>query len=342
MNNELKDQISNRVPPDIKPYMKTLSVKQVAECLGVSPRAVLKRLSNDQLKGTRRPNKFGVEEWWIYPNKEIRAALEAAGKTDILIGDEVPGETDAEIVEAYTEDFSPEQTAADNVDVSEARPGSAKDAANGVAEELWNNIIGKFVVQLQERDQLIGEMRGEIAEKDRQLKLLPDLQKLAENERKESELRALESEALKKQISALQEQVEQSVPQEVEKQLQEEKTAKEKELATLQSTLEKERADKESELSKLRAQIEVIEEYKKSAEEAKARLDELQKVVEERSQKDDLEKAAALEEVRRLQEEKANETAAIREELAALSKKFEKPETVSWWKKFFSWGSSEV
>jgi chromosome segregation ATPase len=321
--------------------MKTLSVKQVAECLGVSPRAVLKRLSNDQLKGTRRPNKFGVEEWWIYPNKEIRAALEAAGKTDILIGEEVSSDTDAEIVEAYTEDFSPEQTAADNeqADMSEARPGSAKDAANGVAEELWNNIIGKFVVQLQERDQLIGEMRGEIAEKDRQLKLLPDLQKRAETERKEAELRALESEALKKQISALQEQVEHSIPQEVEKRLQEEKAAKELELLTLQSALEIERADKEAELSKLRAQIEVIEEYKKSAEEAKARLDELQKAVEERNQKDDSEKAAALEEVRRLQEEKANETAAIRDELAALSKKLEKPEQISFWKRWFSWST---
>ncbi len=319
--------------------MKTLSVKQVAECLGVSPRAVLKRLSNDQLKGTRRPNKFGVEEWWIYPNKEIRAALEAAGKTDILI--EVSSDTDAEIVEAYTEDFSPEQTAADNeqADMSEARPGSAKDAANGVAEELWNNIIGKFVVQLQERDQLIGEMRGEIAEKDRQLKLLPDLQKRAETERKEAELRSLESEALKKQISALQEQVEHSIPQEFEKKLQEEKAAKELELLTLQSALEIERADKEAELSKLRAQIEVVEEYKKSAEEAKARLDELQKAVEERNQKDDSEKAAALEEVRRLQEEKANETAAIRDELAALSKKLEKPEQISFWKRWFSWST---
>lgn len=321
--------------------MKTLSVKQVAECLGVSPRAVLKRLSNDQLKGTRRPNKFGVEEWWIYPNKEIRAALEAAGKTDILIGEEGSSDTDAEIVEAYTEDFSPEQTAADNeqADMSAARPGSAKDAANGVAEELWNNIIGKFVVQLQERDQLIGEMRGEIAEKDRQLKLLPDLQKRAETERKEAELRALESEALKKQISALQEQVEHSIPQEVEKQLQEEKAAKEIELVALQSALEMERADKEAELSKLRVQLEIIEEYKKSAEEAKARLDELQKAVEERNQKDDSEKAAALEEVRRLQEEKANETAAIRDELAALSKKLEKPEQISFWKRWFSWST---
>jgi chromosome segregation ATPase len=321
--------------------MKTLSVKQVAECLGVSPRAVIKRLNNQQLKGTRRPNKFGVEEWWVYPNKEIRSALEAAGKSDILSGEELA--SDAEIVDVFTENFSPDQDESDNdqSDISDQTTEDMKGAANGVAEELWNNIIGKFVGQLQERDQLIGEMRSEIAEKDRQLKLLPDLQKAAEKERQEAQLRALESEALKKQISALQEQVEHRIPADVEKQLREEKEAKEAELASLQVELEKERKDKEKELSAVQAQLAAIEEYKKIAEESKARLDQLQKTLEEQTQRQEAEKAAALEEVKRLQEEKSNETAAIREELAALSKKLEKPQQTSWLRKWFSWGSSE-
>jgi hypothetical protein len=321
--------------------MKTLTVKQVAECLGVSPRAVIKRLNNQQLKGTRRPNKFGVEEWWVYPNKEIRAALEATGKSDILSGEE-DSASDAEIVDVFTENFAPEQEESDNQESDISDPtDSMKGAANGVAEELWNNIIGKFLGQLQERDQLIGEMRSEIAEKDRQLKLLPDLQRAAENDRQAAELRTLESEALKKQISALQEQVEQAVPPEVERQLRKEKEAKELELANLQAELEKERMDRERELTTVQAQLAAIEEYKKIAEESKTRLDQLQKTLEEQTQKQESEKTVALEEVKRLQEEKTTETAAIREELAALSKRLEKPQQTSWLKRWFSWGSSE-
>jgi hypothetical protein len=321
--------------------MKTLTVKQVAECLGVSPRAVIKRLNNEQLKGTRRPNKYGVEEWWVYPNKEIRAALESAGKSDILIDDGV-SPADAEVVDVETENFSPDQDDQVNEEETET-PQATFERVKGsaIAEELWNNIIGKFVGQLQERDMLIGEMRSEIAEKDRQLKLLPDLQKQAEKERKEAELYALEGEALKKQISALQEQIDERLSPEMEKQLKDEKAVKELELANLQREMEKERAQRELELSALKGQLAAIDEYKKLAEEAKTRLDELQKTIEEREHREDSEKTAALEEVRRLQEEKSKETAAIREELAALSRKLEKPQQQSWWKKWFSWSQPE-
>lgn len=321
--------------------MKTLSVKQVADCLGVSPRAVIKRLNNEQLKGTRRTNKFGVEEWWVYPNKEIRAALESSGKSDILVED---GDTDAEVVvEAYAENFSPDQDDRDGDEEQGAsQPVLESLRGSAIAEELWNNIIGRFVGQLQERDQLIGEMRSEISEKDRQLKLLPDLEKQAEKERKEAELRALESEALKKQIFALQEQIDKRISPEMEKQLKDEKVAKELELASLQCEMAKEREQREVEVSALRTQLAAIDEYKKLAEEAKARLDTLQQMIEQRERREDSEKAAALEEVKRLQEEKAQETAAIREQLAALSKKVEKPEQISFWKRWFSWSSPEA
>lgn len=72
--------------------MKTLSVKQVADVLGVSSRAILKRLTNGQLKGTRRTNKYGVEEWWIYPNKEITEALRRTGSA--LLSDSAQGHED--------------------------------------------------------------------------------------------------------------------------------------------------------------------------------------------------------------------------------------------------------
>lgn len=324
--------------------MKTLSVKQVADVLGVSPRAVLKRLNNGQLKGTRRTNKYGVEEWWVYPNKEIRSTLEASGRIDILGGTETL--SDVEVVDVDTQNFSPDNDGSDD-DVDEAvpvNPGAWADntrmATSGVAEELWNNIISRFLGELKERDQLIGEMRGELADKDRQLKLLPDLEKKAseveaerkkseelrlkaeaeskraEVERKNAEIKALEVEALKKQIAALQE-----MPA-VEKQLQEEKQAKVGELQALLAEPEHTFATEE-EIKAIEEKLASVEEYKKLAEEAQAKLNELQKIVDERES----EKEATV-----------SQAAAIREELAALSKKLDKSQT-PWWKKILSWGT---
>jgi hypothetical protein len=331
--------------------MKTLSVKQVADVLGVSPRAILKRLSNGQLKGTRRTNKYGVEEWWVYPNKDIRSSLEASGRMDILGSNE--SLSDVEVVEVDAQNFSPGNDVIDEetkeVSSSEMNPGAwvgdARGSTSGVADELWNNIIRRFLGELKERDQLIGEMRSELADKDRQLKLLPDLEKKAieaeserkkgeelrlraeaeseraEAERKNAEIKALEVEALKRQISALQE-----IPA-VEKQLNEEKEAKERELQKLRSELEQARQSKEDEIKSLEEKLSSVEEYKCLAEKAQRKVDELQKSVEVRE-------ATSAEELKRLQEEKDMQTLAIKEELAALSQKIEKSQK-SWWKKFF-------
>lgn len=185
--------------------MKTLSVKQVSEVLGVSTRAILKRLDKKQLKGTRRLNKFGVEEWWIYPTAEIKAALEKAGRIDVL-GPQ-GSYADADIIEVESELTAPDDDEAVYEDSQTPDPGAwteeARSATGDVAEGVWNNIIGRFLGELKERDQLIGEMRSELAEKERQLKLLPDFQKRAEDERKASELKELEAEALRKQIAAI-------------------------------------------------------------------------------------------------------------------------------------------
>lgn len=182
--------------------MKTLSVKQVSEVLGVSTRAILKRLDKKQLKGTRRLNKFGVEEWWIYPTAEIKAALEKAGRIDVLGPTE--SYSNADIIDVESELTAPDE---DEAFGEPTNPGGwteeARGATEDVAEGVWNNIISRFLGELKERDQLIGEMRSELAEKDRQLKLLPDFQKQAEDERKAAELKELEAEALRKQIAAI-------------------------------------------------------------------------------------------------------------------------------------------
>lgn len=197
--------------------MKTISVRDAAAALGITNRAVLYRREKGQLKGQLIKNDHGVPEYRIYPNKEIIEGLRKIGSP--LIANETIQETDIVEAEAQTV-FAPDEDiqdmgvvdAASGEDALKTSPGDwtsqTRATAGGVAEELWSNLINRFLEKLEEKDQFIGELRTELADKDRQLKLLPDLEKRAEEERKTAELQALEAEALRKQIAALQEKLE--------------------------------------------------------------------------------------------------------------------------------------
>lgn len=218
--------------------VRNLSVKEVADVLGISTRAVLKRLNNDQLRGTRRSNKFGVEEWSVYPNKEIRAALESAGKIDILEAEYVAAtESESVPIDAYEADD----------EVNDERPAGwyseEREKVRIIAEELIKPLslrIEQQAIALNEKDRIIEE-------KDRQLKLLPDFEKQAEKERKAAELKALEAEALKKQIAAL----------EIEK--QEAEAAKER-AADLEKALEQLKTEKEEKEQAVEQKLALVQE----------------------------------------------------------------------------------
>ena len=286
--------------------MRTLSVKEVAGVLGLTKRAVMYRLENGKLKGTRVTNTHGQEEWRVYPNKEIMQAVETKKGEAPIEGALNFEPEDAEAVEA--ESVTSDATAAED------QPTSWRnielERLEVIAEKLVKPLTEKLEAQamaLKERD-LIIEDQG------RQLRLLPDLERRAreaEEDRKVAEIRAMETEALKKQIAAMQEQIDQSPAPAVEKQLHEEKQVKESELQELRQELEQERAAKEQEIKALEEKLASVDEYKKLAEEAQEKLSELQK--------------------------RDSETATIREELAALSQKLEKSQT-PWWKKWFSAG----
>jgi len=81
---------------------------------------------------------------------------------------------------------------------------------NLVIDQVLTKITEQFSKQLDAEKEAVFALRRELEEKDRQLRLLPDLEKraeverkLAEEERRGAELRALEIEALNKQISAM-------------------------------------------------------------------------------------------------------------------------------------------
>ncbi len=294
--------------------MKTLSVKQVAEVLGVGTRAIIKRLDKKQLKGTRRVNKYGTEEWWIYPNNEIKAALEKAGRIDILGPQQ--SYADADIVDLDEELIAPDEDeqSEDRTESIPVSPGSWTEETRGstheMAESVWNNIIGRFLGELKERDQLIGEMRSELADKDRQLKLIPDFQKEAEIKRQEAEAQELKAIALAKQIQAMQ-QLEENRVVEVTRLARLEIDV----VPSLERQLEEARVQREKDLSEALARLSTLEADKHEVEEAKAKLEQ-----------------SLTEEIARLKEDKDEQSKAVHEKFLALTEKLDKLDK-PWWKK---------
>jgi hypothetical protein len=206
---------------------RTISVKEAAAALGITPRAVTYRLEKGSLKGTLNKNEFGVPEWRIYPNKEIMAGLNKEGEPAATgpINFEPSDVVDAESVD------SPQ----DAQTVEEAEPRFSNEF-QAIVEQCVRPLVDEVKAQalaLAEKDRIIEEQ-------SRQLRLLPDYQKQAaqereeaEKERKAAELRALEIEALNKQIAAI----------EAEKQELEEKANQAnilvEDLASLKATVEK-------------------------------------------------------------------------------------------------------
>lgn len=181
--------------------MKTISVSEAAQALGISAKRVLYRRAKGRLQGTFVKNDRGIDEIRIYPTREIIEGLKkinspvasAIDELDI-VDDQVLGE-----IENFDSTFG-----VDDIVETELSPlgsdwtGTNRAAGSGVSDELWNSIIFRFVMKLEEKDQLIGEMRFELQDKERQLKLLPDFQKEADERIKATEKKAQESiEALK-------------------------------------------------------------------------------------------------------------------------------------------------
>ena len=159
--------------------MKTLTVKEVAQTLGITTRAVIQRLSKGQLKGTRKTNQFGIQEWLVYPNKEIKQLSQFNNKQiEINNAEEVLFEV-------------------------QEQPQNWREIELSKLEMISGKLIEPLVSKLESQTKLLLEQEKLIEDQKRQLRLLPDLQKRAEDERKISELKTLETVALEKQIQEI-------------------------------------------------------------------------------------------------------------------------------------------
>jgi hypothetical protein len=164
--------------------MKTVTVKQVAEALNLTTRAVRDRLTRGDLKGTQKVNSFGVKEWRVYPTKEIAAKLNLDLESDVQNNDFPAMEetVDAELMGEEGTEPTPHQ----------AWVAEERQNMRIVAEEMMKPLLAT-----------IREQERQLEDQGRQLKLLPDFQKQAEADRQMAIEKAMEAEALAKQVAAL-------------------------------------------------------------------------------------------------------------------------------------------
>jgi len=178
--------------------MKTISVKEAAGALGVSPRAIQYKLQNGDLKGTRAKNQYGVAEWRVWPNKEIaeKLSLKAGDKAEPASEAISFSPSEAETVEAEEVSFEGSEEDFDE-------PTNWRQVEMERLELMAEKLVKPLAERIEAQAVALHEQEKVIEDQTRQLRLLPDLQKQAEGERKAADLRALENEALKKQIAAL-------------------------------------------------------------------------------------------------------------------------------------------
>ncbi len=211
--------------------MRTVTVKEAADALGLTTRAITSRLAKGDLKGTQKTNAYGVKEWRIYPTKEIASKLKLDLDSDVAENDFPPLE---ETVDAETI-FEEVQESQHQTWVEEER-----SRLRLLAEEMMKPLVDTCLAQ-----------EKQIQEQSRQLKLLPDYQKQAEDERKAAHLKAVEAAALEKQIVAL-------------KAEKEESDKVKEQVAALEQTLEEKERAKNAEIEALTAekdaQLKAVEE----------------------------------------------------------------------------------
>jgi hypothetical protein len=205
-----------------------LSVREAASALGIDERTVREKLSSQQWKGEKRL--VGMKEKWFMYRGELERQLD---RLKISKPQERVSTQGMDTV-FETDQFEPQTIDAQMVDVGQNIGVTA--AANIAIDDLLLKLAQQFSKQLHAEKEVIFTLQRELADKDRQLRLLPDIQKRAEEDRKSAELKALESEALRKQIAAL----------------AEEKSRAEQ---ILKAETERLEAEKETEVTSVRAEI---------------------------------------------------------------------------------------
>lgn len=169
-----------------------LTVKEAAQMLRLDERSVRERLINGQLKGEKK--NVGLREKWFVFSGSVEAALQKEG----FVGGDSSAVEDV-TVESEAVDTTSTEAYLDTEDADDWI-GMTREKMKLLAEE----IVKPLMERIESQTEVISEQKRLISDQERQLRLLPDLEKQAEEERKAAELKELEAEALRKQVAAMQ------------------------------------------------------------------------------------------------------------------------------------------
>lgn len=295
-----------------------LSVKEAAEALKIDERSVRDRLANGTLKGEKK--QVGLRDKWFVYASAINSALAKQGDMNFIGNSMTVQEgSSRNIVDTTSIPVSEVQETVDatygeldDITLNErtAAPSrgdwhpETKANLESLVETFMKPLVEKVATQeraLLEQAALVAQQEKVIEEQKLQLRLLPDLQRRAEQEAeaaKKAELKLHEAAALKKQLDLIAE------------------------------TKALELQAKEAELAKMQSEISALEEERGKAAQLAQQINELQQA------KSQLE-ITFQDEIDRLKTEKDNQAKAVQDQLLVLTQKLEKLDK-PWWKKLFT------
>lgn len=201
-----------------------LSVKEAAEALRIDERSVRERLANGTLKGEKK--QVGLrDKWFVYASAISSALAKQDGNfigNSVTVQDARPNSVEATTVFVAEEQETIDATYGDLDDAtaSQSTPTPSRgdwrteNKANleSLVETFMKPLVDKVATQeraLMEQAALVAQQEKVIEEQKIQLRLLPDIQRRAEQEAeaaKAAELKLHEAAALQKQADMVAEQ----------------------------------------------------------------------------------------------------------------------------------------
>jgi len=230
-----------------------VTVAEAAAALGIDERTVREKLSKEEWKGEKRM--IGMKEKWFMYRGELDRQIERL---------RIMRPQDRISTQGMDSVFNPEETAdMQTVDAQSVEVPSGNQTSEKISiaiDDVLTKLTEQFSRQLHAEKEVIFTLKRELEEKDRQLRLLPNFQRQAEDERKAAELKELEAEALRKQIAAMQEEQAQTdqAKQELERALVESQRLAQEELQRLTEEKEAQAKAVQEQLQALSATVEQL------------------------------------------------------------------------------------
>lgn len=240
-----------------------ITVDEAAKVLGTTDRTVRRMLNEGRLSGSQFVDK-GKQVWRVHLTKELLQRMHEpleSSASEIVDAEttEVLGETVSSMQPTMTSKDRSVAQENQSQATDQAKVQSTQDITKTFADTLWSEIEGRFIGHLRAASEEIGQLKAELQESNSKLRLLEDrqhelkkvpaLEQRAAAAEENMTLKAVEVEALKKQLAAVQAERESAIRAATESSIAKESLAIE---------VEKLRKEKEAEAAAVEAKFSAL------------------------------------------------------------------------------------